>query len=172
MVPAVLVEGLCGGFVILVVAEHHVGAACKDLAWDVGRVGAVYLHLHVEGCTSAAARGEVLPVVIADDGCAFGGTVAHGVGEVDALEELLHLLVEGSATDDDFVEIASEGVDHLFADLLLDLLGDDGHVEQEAHAVVLYLWKYLFLDDLLDDQRHGDDDGRADVGKGLGDDGR
>ena len=58
------------------------------------------------------------------------------------------------------------------APLLAHLLGDDGHGEQQAHAVVLYLGEYLLADNLLDNQGHGDDDLRLDVGKGLGDDGR
>jgi len=47
---------------------------------------------------------------------------------------------------------------YFLANHLSHLLRDDGHLQQEAHAVVLYLGEHLLTDNLLDDQWHGDDD--------------
>ena len=87
------------------------------------------------------------------------------------MEEGLHLLVEGSTANDDLIEIATESVGYLLANLLAYLLADNRHVEQQAHAIVLYLREHLFANDLLDNERHGYDDGRLDATKCLGDDG-
>ena len=121
---------------------------------------------------AAGAWCEGVPVAVADDGGALCGSVANGIGEVDLFEELLYLLVEGGTADDDFVELASEGIDHLLADFLVYLEVDDGHLHKQAHTVVLYLGEYLFADNFLDDQRHGNNNDGLDVGECLGDDGR
>ena len=84
------------------------------------------------------------------------------------MEEGLHLLVEGSTANDDLIEIATESVGYLLANLLAYLLADNRHVEQQAHAIVLYLWEHLLTDDLLDDKRHGNDDGRLNLRERLG----
>ena len=171
MVPAVAVDGLAGGLFVLIVAEHGVQSAGKNLAGNVLRIGRVDLHLHVVGCLAAGAWGEIVPVFVADDGGALRGAVAYSIGKFDALEELLHLLVEGCAADDDFVHVSAEGLEHLLADHLTHLLGDDGHLQQQAHTVVLHLREHLLADDLLDDERYGDDDDGLHLGQGLGDDG-
>ena len=171
MVPTIGVECLTGGFLILVVAEHDVEAADKNLSWDVLWVGTVNLQLVVDGHLATTAGHEVLVVGVADDGGAFCSTIAYGVGELDAVEERLYLLVECCAANDDLHEVATKRVDHLVTDGLAYLLVDDGHVEQQPHTVVLYLRKDLFLDDFLDDERHGNDDGGLHLGKCLGDDG-
>ena len=124
------------------------------------------------GSLSARALHEGVPVAIADDWCTLGGSVAYRIGELYLFQECLHFLVECSTSDDDFVELATEGFDNLLTNLLADLLGNDGHGEQEAHAVVLNLGEHLLADYLLDDQRYGDDDLGLDIGKGLCDDGR
>ena len=53
MIPSLVVDGLAGGFLVLVVAEHDIGAAGENLAWHVGWVGTVDLHLHVDDGTTA-----------------------------------------------------------------------------------------------------------------------
>ena len=87
------------------------------------------------------------------------------------MQEILHLSVERSTADNHLVEVATEGVAHLVADLLLHLLADYWHVEQHAHAVVLNLREHLLADDLLDDQRHSDDNGWLDAAECLSNDG-
>ena len=56
------------------------------------------------------------------------------------------------------------------ADALLDLLRHNGHLQQQSHAVILYLREDTLTDNFLDNQRDGDDERRLYVGKGLGDD--
>ena len=132
----------------------------------------VDLHHHVLGSLAARTRYEIFVVFIADDRRTLCGTIAHGVFETNAMQEALHLLVEGSTTDDNLVEVASEGLCHLFAYLLAHLLADDRHVEKHTHAVVLNLGEHLLADNLLDDEWHGNDDGWLDAAESLGDDSR
>ena len=138
----------------------------------MSRIGACNLHLHVGDSLSARAYHELLPRSIADDGGALGGSISHGVGEVDLLEELLHILVEGGSSDDDLVEVATEGVHHLFTYAFVHPPVDDRHLAENLNAVGLYLREHLLLDDFLDDEWNGDDDRWLDVGKRLCDDGR
>ena len=167
MVPAFRIQGQTGGLLVLVVAKHHIHAAHQYLAGYVGRVAAGYAHLVVHHGPAAAARHKVLVTGIADDGGALRGAVAHRVGEIDAVQELLNLLVEGSAADNHLVEIVAEGFLHLVADGMAHLLVDAGHAQKEIHAGSLHLGEHLLADYLLYHQRNGDDDGRLDVGKGL-----
>ncbi len=66
-------------------------------------------HHHVLGSLAARTRYEIFVVLIADDRRTLCGTIAHGVFEANAMQEALHLLVEGSTTDNHLVEVASEG---------------------------------------------------------------
>ena len=109
----------------------------------------------------------MVPVLVGDDGGAFGGTVAHGEGEADALQEVLHFAVEGCAADDDFVEAAAEGLYQALADFVEDAVADERELQQDLHARRLEFGEHVLLDDLFNDERNGDDDGRLDVGKGL-----
>ena len=161
-----------GGLLVLVVAEHQVGAAGDDLARYALGIVAEYLHLHAIYGHAHGGGHEVLMVAIGDERGTLGGAVAARDGEADVDQELFHLLIEGSSTHDDFLDIAAEGFDHLVADGLLHLLAHHGHVEQEAYGVVLNLREHALADDFLDDQRHGDDDMGLDVLEGLCDDGR
>ena len=126
----------------------------------------------MRGSPTTRAWLEVIPRSIADDGCALRSTIAHGIWEVDALEERLHLLIEGSTTDDDFVELSTKGLAHLFADAFLHPAVHHRHVQQESHAIVLHLREHFLANDFLDDEGHGNDDGRLDFGKCLCDDAR
>ena len=129
MEPAVLVDGCLGGFLILVIAEHHVGALGQYLAGHPCGVFARNLHLHVQG-SPAAGRGYERGVVgIADDGCALRCPVAHGVAESDLVQECLDFLAERRAADDDFVEVAAESLRHLLANLLVHPLVDARHLQ-------------------------------------------
>ena len=110
-------------------------------------------------------------VGVADDRSTFGSSVAHGVGESDALEELLHFLIEGGTANNDFVEVATEILHNLLLYLLVHLLAHDRHVQQDAHTVVLYLGEYLLAYDLFDNEWYGDDDGWLDLSECSSDDG-
>ena len=56
---------------------------------------------------------KVVVVGIADDRSTLSSAVAYGVGESDALEELLYFLIEGCTAYNDFVEVATECLDNL-----------------------------------------------------------
>ena len=155
MQPAVCVEHLRGRLFVLVVAQHDVGTAADDFSRDVLGVGRKYFHLHARGCLSAGAQLEARPVFVADDGGAFCHAVAHGVGEVYPFQELFYLLVEACAADDDFHEVASECLYHLFAHGCPYLVVDDGHLQQQLHGRCLQFGQHVLFDNLLDDERHG-----------------
>ena len=171
MIPPVAVDSLLCGFLVLVVSQHDIQSACKNLARNVFGIGALDFHFHVECSLSARTCLEIIPRCIADDGSALGGAITNGIGEVDFLQEFLHVLVECRTSDDDFVEVSTKGIHHLFADLLVHLPVDDRHLPQNLNAIRLYLREHLLLDDFLDDKRYGDDDCGFDIGKGLCDDG-
>ena len=79
---------------------------------------------------------------------------------------------EGSTAYNNFIEVAAECIDHLLAYLLPDFLVYYRHVEQQPHAVVLYLREHLLLDNLLNDKRDRYDYSGFDVRKSLCDDSR
>ena len=93
VIPSVMVEGFLGGILVLVVAEHDIGAACHNLAWYVLGVAAQDFHFHVAYGSAATAGLEVVPVAESDERGTLRGTITGGDGEVDALEESLNLLV-------------------------------------------------------------------------------
>ena len=118
---------------------------------------------------SARARSEGGPVAIANDRRTLRSTIAHRIGELDALEELLHLLIEGSTTNDHLIELATKGFEYLLTNLHANFLGDHRHGQQETHTVVLYLGEYLLADNLFDDKRYGNDDDGFDISESLSD---
>ena len=87
------------------------------------------------------------------------------------MEELLNFLIEGSATDDDFVETTAECLLDLSTNLFTNLLRNQRSLEEDLHGWCVKLWQHFLPDDLLDDQRHSDDDDRLDFGKCLSDNG-
>ena len=138
----------------------------------MGRIGTLYLHFLMIGSLSARALDKGLPIAVADNRSTFRGTVAHCIGEIDALEERFYLLVEGCAANDYLVDVAAESLINLVAYLFLHLLAYHRHIHEQADAVVLYLRENLLAYDLLDNQRHGDDNPWLHVGKSLCNDGR
>ena len=124
-------------------------------------------HLHAWSRFAAGAGLEARPVFVADDGAAFGHAVTHRIGEIDHFQKLLHILVEGGSADDDDADVSSKCLDDLFADGMFDFVVDDGDFQEKLHGGSLQLGDDLFLDNLLNDERHGDDQARLDFGKGL-----
>ena len=171
MIPAFLIDGLTRGFLVLVIARHDIAAAGNNLAGDIGRIAGENLHLHTVDGLATTAGHEFLIVAIGDKGRALGGAIAHGDGEVDAQQELLDLFRERSTANDDLIEIAAESIVDLFADAVFHLLAHYRHRQQQAHAVVLDLGEHLLADDLLQNERHGDDERGTHIDEGLGDDG-
>ena len=129
MVPSVCINGVSGSLLILVISQHHVCSTCKNLAWNILWVVAVYPHLHVYDRSSTASLLEGGVVGIADDRCTLCCSVAYGIWEAYAFEEALHLLVECCSADDYLVELSSECCPYLLAYLLVHLLVDDGHIQ-------------------------------------------
>ena len=171
VVPTLAVDSSLGGFLVFVVTQHHIGATNNDFTLDVQRVCRCYLHLHIGQRLSTGAWLEDVVVAIRDKRCTLRSAIAHREGEVDALEELFYLLVQRCATDDDFVGPSAKGVVDLLTDTCLDLLGNDRHLQHNLDGVALYLGEYALADNLLDDQRYGNDDVRLDFLVGLGNDG-
>ena len=85
VIPALGIKHLCCGFWVFLVAQHHVGASGKYFARNGLGLRTVYLYLHVYDCFSAAARYVGVIILIADDGGALCGSVAHGVWEIDTM---------------------------------------------------------------------------------------
>ena len=117
MEPSCLVNGFESLFLILVVAKHDVGAFGKDFTRDMLGVRRVNAQLHTWHSFAAGTFGEEMPVFVAEDGSALRHAVANGVGEVYLVEEVFHLLVEGCASDDAFVEVPSQCGIEFVADL-------------------------------------------------------
>ena len=124
VVPSLVVQRGSGGFRVFVVTEHYVRAASEDFAYDVLRIGAVDAQFHAGSHFSTRTRNETAPIFVGDDGGAFCGTVAHGVIEVDFVQELLHFLVERRSADNDLVEFAAEHRLNLIAHLVQNLVAD------------------------------------------------
>ena len=80
---------------------------------------------------------------------------------------MLYFFVQSGSSDDDFVEIAAEDIEYVFADALLDFFADDGHVHEELDAAVLHEGEDFLSHDLLYDEGHGGDDVGLDVGECL-----
>ena len=82
-------------------------AFCQDFADGVLRVVGVDAQLHAVDGFPAGALFEGLPVVVAEQGSAFGHAVAYGVGEADGAQEVFDFFVECRAADDDFLKFSS-----------------------------------------------------------------
>ena len=57
-------------------------------------------------------------VTIGDEGSTLCCTISYRDGEVDALEELFYLLIEGSTTYDNLIGLAAKGCIYLLTDAL------------------------------------------------------
>ena len=126
MIPSVLVDGLLGSFLILIVTQHHVRTLGKDFAWYVLRIRTVDANHHVESCLAAGTRYEMLVILVADDRRTLGSTISNSISEAYAMEETFYFLIKGCTTDNHLIEVATEGIAYLVADLLLHLLADWG----------------------------------------------
>ena len=124
----------------------------------------------MQSCATTRTWYKCMPVAIADDWGTLCGTITYSVWEVNTLQETFYLLIKCSTTYDYLVHIATKGFEHFLAYHLAYLLWDDRHLEQEAHTVVLYLWEYLFADNLLDNQRNGNHDSWTYIGQSLSND--
>ncbi len=172
VIPALIVEHLGRLLFILVIAKHHVDASCENLARDIQRVWTVDDDLLMLGSLAARSWFKLMPVLIADDRRTLRSTIAHGVRESYLVQEGVHILIEGSATHDDLIEVATESLIHLVANLRVDLVLEKWSRAQHLHQRTLHLREHLLLDDLFYDERHGDDNSWLHLCESLCYDGR
>ena len=104
-----------------------------------------------------------------DERCRLCGSIGHCYGEVYAVEESLHLLIEGRAACYYLVGVATEHLGYALMYSLPYLLAYHRHVEQQTGAVVLYLREYALAHYLLYHEGHSHDKRRLYGGKRLGD---
>ena len=128
--PSVFVNNCVCGFLVFVVAEHHVHALGDEFARHVGWIRAYNLRLHVVNNWSARRYFVFVVVGKGDERCGLGGAVADGDGHSHAVEEFLDALIERCSTYDYFECVASEGLHYAVADVLLYLFIDNGHVQE------------------------------------------
>ena len=154
--PAVLESsGSCFG--ILVVSEHHIVALHAKFACNVAGVGRVDFGSHAVHDTSARLLFVLIPGRVGDERSTLGHSVTHGVGELDAAQEFLHVLVECSATHDNLYEVSAESCGEAFLDFAEQTAVDERHHEHKLHERLVEQREHLVLDDFLYDKRNGDD---------------
>ena len=83
------------------------------------------------------------------------------------MEELLDLLIESRAADDDLVELTAKGIAHLLTDFVAQFLCNHGHVHEQADGIVLQFGEHALADDFLDHEGHADDNFGLDFAEGL-----
>ena len=86
------------------------------------------------------------------------------------MEEVFHLLVEGCASDDAFVEVPSQCGIEFVADLPIDHLLEDGDGSEGSDVACAQDGEDLLLYNLLQDEWHDDDHHGLDVVESLDDD--
>ena len=166
--PSVFVKNCVCGFLVFVVAEHHVHASGNQFARHVGRIWAYNLGLHVVNYWSARRYFVFVVVGEGDERGCLGGAVAYGDGHSHVVEEFFDALIERCSTYDYFVCVASESLHYAVADVLLYLLIDNRHVQEQLHAVGLHLCQHLATDNLLNHKRHSHDESGLHLGKSFG----
>ena len=105
---AVVVEGVLGGSLVLVVAQHDVRASDADLALAVLVGVANHDGVDIEHGADTAPH-HAAAAVDGDDGRALGDAVAVEGRDADGLEEGEDLGVDGRAARDDHLHLAAEG---------------------------------------------------------------
>ena len=160
MIPTLCIECLCCSLFVLEVSEHYVKTTSKNLARYILRIRAVNLNLHVYNRLAARTCNKVVTICIAYNRSTLCSAVTNSIREFNTLQELLYFLVESSTANDNLIELATECIYNLLANLLENLLVYERHVEQQTHAIGLELRQHLFADNLLDNQGYSNDDCR------------
>ena len=83
------------------------------------------------------------------------------------MQELLDLMVQGSAADDHLLELAAEGLDQLIADLAENVFVEERHCQSPPHCALGNHGQDLVLVDFLQNQGHADHQVRAHLAEGL-----
>ena len=152
---------------VLIVSEHHVRASHEQLSSHILRVGRVDHYLHVVGRTSAGAWTVFLVPCIRDQRRAFRHSVAHGVREIDAAQEFLHVGVERRTAHDDFKQLSAERLVEFGFDFAEQTVVDKGHSHQQLHHRLVEQREHFCLDDFLQHQRHCDNQSRMRLGESV-----
>ena len=155
---------------VLVIAQHDVVSPHEDFAHLPLGVFRVDPRLHPVHDAADGARLEGVPLGVGDQWAAFGHAIAHGVGETDPVEERLDLAVERGAPDDHLADPPAESGQQALGDFPEDKLARERHFQRQLDRCLLQFGENTVADDLLDDQRHGEDERRPDAVESLGDD--
>ena len=154
MEPSVSIDSLSSSLWVLVVTKHHIHTLTDDFACNVVWVWTVNLNFHAWHLLSARTLSEVFPVFVADDRSALSHSVTNCDREVDTSEEVANLFVERSAAYNNFVDIATERLEDLLANLAVNDVAETWYAEHELHARSLEEREYASAYDLLNDERH------------------
>ena len=164
--PAVLGECLFGGLRVLVIARHRVLATYDHFTYTL-LVRIEDLHLH-DTRQRTSARVELATHIIRcerDERRTLGHTVTDRHRELDAIEERLHFRVHRCTADDHLTELATESLNQLFTYLRANHFVQERHLQHPTYRRLLNLWHDHLLVYLLQNQRHGKDDGRLNLRK-------
>ena len=169
--PSVFGERLLGGLGVLIITGHGVLTAYDNLS-DAFGIGVEDLHFHdaFERFTAGVQFGSFAIRGKADERCTLGHTVTDRHRELDAGKKRFHFGVKRRTADDHLLELSTESLHELFPDLGADDLVEEGHFEYPADGRFLDLGHDHLLVNLLEDKRHGEDDGRLDLRKSLEED--
>ena len=118
MIPTLCVECLCCSLFVLEVSEHYVKTTSKNLARYILRIRAVNLNLHVYNGLAARTCNKVVTICIAYNRSTLGSSVTNSIREFNTLQELLYFLIESSTANDNLIELATERIYYLLANLL------------------------------------------------------
>lgn len=88
----------------------------------------------------------------------LGHAIAHGKGEFDFVQKLLDLTIDGSTTHNHLFEAAAEGIDQFLAHLPVDTGVENGNIQSPTHGRLVEQGLYLFLVNLLENQRHANNE--------------
>ena len=164
--PAVA-ESSLGGFRVFVIALHHIVAANPQYAGSNGRIVTVDAQFHTVDTASARLGPRHLPRSIADERSTLSHAVADSIGEVDAAQECLDILVESGTSDNKFVQIAAEHLSETFLDFAQKMVVDKRQMQEHFHHRFVEQGENSCSYDFFDNQRHGHNHFRFDCGEGV-----
>ena len=124
----------------------------------------------MQGRLTTRCRHKLFPIAVTNDWRTLGSTVTHSEWEVNVFQEHFYFAVQGCSTDDNLIDVTTEGLHYLFANLLFYLLLNYRCVQQQLHAVGLNLGEHTLANNLLDNERYGYHKRRLHFGKCLCDD--
>ena len=140
---AVIREGIGRSFGVLVVPYADVITLGLDLSGDVLRIFGIDTYMCAGNRLAAGAGNIVLVTDIGKQRSRLGHSVADHVRQFDLLEPLLHLRADRSSSKDELLDLATESVDHLVMNLLIDDVPDSWYCTEELHQRLVHYRFYL-----------------------------